>query len=343
MRPRRSGFPAAALYLCRVKILILQTAFLGDVVLATPLIEKLHRHFPTAQIDFLLRKGNEGLLRGHPALRQTLIWDKSGGKYRNLWRMLWRIRRERYDLVVCCQRFAAAGWLTALSGAGQTVGFDKNPMSVFFSRRLQHRIGNGGHETDRNLSLIRHLTDALPERPRLYPAKADFEAAAEAAGPGAYVCIAPTSVWFTKQWPAEKWLELIARIPPSHRVLLLGAPSDEPACTTIARMAGSERVQNLAGRLSLLQSAALLAGASMNYVNDSAPLHLASAMNAPVAAVFCSTLPAFGFGPLSDRRFLIETTASLPCRPCGLHGKKACPKGHFDCALTIGAEQFPLP
>ena len=343
MRPRRSGFPTAALYLCRVKILILQTAFLGDVVLATPLIEKLHRHFPTAQIDFLLRKGNEGLLRGHPALRQTLIWDKSGGKYRNLWRMLWRIRRERYDLVVCCQRFAAAGWLTALSGAGQTVGFDKNPMSVFFSRRLPHRIGDGGHETDRNLSLIRHLTDALPERPRLYPAKADFEAAAEAAGPGAYVCIAPTSVWFTKQWPAEKWLELIARIPPSHRVLLLGAPSDEPACTTIARMAGSERVQNLAGRLSLLQSAALLAGASMNYVNDSAPLHLASAMNAPVAAVFCSTLPAFGFGPLSDRRFLIETTASLPCRPCGLHGKKACPKGHFNCALTIGAEQFPLP
>lgn len=323
--------------------MILQTAFLGDVVLATPLIEKLHRHYPTAQIDFLLRKGNEGLLRGHPALRQTLIWDKSGGKYRNLWRMLWRIRRERYDLVVCCQRFAAAGWLTALSGAGQTVGFDKNPMSVFFSRRLQHRIGNGGHETDRNLSLIRHLTDALPERPRLYPAEADFEAAAEAAGPGAYVCIAPTSVWFTKQWPAEKWLELIARIPPSHRVLLLGAPSDEPACTTIARMAGSERVQNLAGRLSLLQSAALLAGASMNYVNDSAPLHLASAMNAPVAAVFCSTLPAFGFGPLSDRRFLIETTASLPCRPCGLHGKKACPKGHFNCALTIGAEQFPLP
>lgn len=343
MRPRRSGFPAAALYLCRVKILILQTAFLGDVVLATPLIEKLHRHFPTAQIDFLLRKGNEGLLRGHPALRQTLIWDKSGGKYRNLWRMLWRIRRERYDLVVCCQRFAAAGWLTALSGAGQTVGFDKNPMSVFFSRRLPHRIGDGGHETDRNLSLIRHLTDALPERPRLYPAEADFEAAAEAAGPGAYVCIAPTSVWFTKQWPAEKWLELIARIPPSHRVLLLGAPSDQPACATIARMAGSERVQNLAGRLSLLQSAALLAGASMNYVNDSAPLHLASAMNAPVAAVFCSTLPAFGFGPLSDRRFLIETTASLPCRPCGLHGKKACPKGHFDCALTIGAEQFPLP
>jgi heptosyltransferase-2 len=316
---------------------------LGDVVLATPLIEKLHRHYPTAQIDFLLRKGNEGLLLGHPVLRQTLIWDKSDGKYRNLWRLLRHIRRERYDLLVCCQRFAAAGWLTALSGAGQTVGFDKNPLSVFFSRRLPHRIGDGGHETDRNLSLIRHLTDALPERPRLYPAAADFEAAAEAAGPGPYVCIAPTSVWFTKQWPAEKWLELIARIPPSHRVLLLGAPSDQSACAAIARQAGSARVQNLAGRLNLLQSAGLLAGASMNYVNDSAPLHLASAMNAPVAAVFCSTLPAFGFGPLSDRRFLLETTAQLPCRPCGLHGKKACPKGHFDCARTIDAGQFPLP
>lgn len=326
-----------------MKILILQTAFLGDVVLATPLIEKLHRFYPGAQVDFLLRKGNEGLLKGHPVVRNVLIWDKQHGKYRDLWRLLKVIRQEHYDVLVCCQRFAAAGWLTALSGAGETIGFEKNPMSVFFSRRLPHHIGDGGHEVDRNLSLIKHLTDDTTERPRLYPSTADFKTAAELAGEGPCVCIAPTSVWFTKQWPAVKWLELIARIPASHQVLLLGAPSDQAACQSIADQSGRGTVRNLAGRLNLLQSAALMSGAAMNYVNDSAPLHLASAMNAPVAAVFCSTVPAFGFGPLSERCFLIETTAHLPCRPCGLHGFKACPKGHFDCAMQIDAGSFPLP
>jgi heptosyltransferase-2 len=74
-------------------------------------------------------------------------------------------------------------------------------------------------------------------------------------------------------------------------------------------------------------------GAIMNYVNDSAPLHFASAVNAPVTAVFCSTVPAFGFGPLSDVSFVVETDIPLSCRPCGLHGYKACPLGHFNCSI----------
>jgi heptosyltransferase-2 len=93
-------------------------------------------------------------------------------------------------------------------------------------------------------------------------------------------------------------------------------------------------VRNLAGTLSFLQSAALMEKAAMNYVNDSAPLHLASAMNAPVTAVFCSTVPAFGFGPLSDKSHIVECE-NLYCRPCGLHGKPSCPEGHFRCAMDI--------
>jgi heptosyltransferase-2 len=91
-------------------------------------------------------------------------------------------------------------------------------------------------------------------------------------------------------------------------------------------------VENLAGTLSFLQSAALMAGAEMNYVNDSAPLHMASAMNAPTTAVFCSTVGSFGFTPLADVQRVVETNHSLPCRPCGLHGHQACPQGHFRCA-----------
>jgi heptosyltransferase-2 len=95
---------------------------------------------------------------------------------------------------------------------------------------------------------------------------------------------------------------------------------------------------NLAGSLSLLESAELMRGATMNYVNDSAPMHLCSSVNAPVTAIFCSTIPSFGFGPLSENSRIIETKEELPCRPCGLHGFKTCPKGHFLCAESIKPE-----
>src|SRR2546430_12119239 len=99
-------------------------------------------------------------------------------------------------------------------------------------------------------------------------------------------------------------------------------------------------VMNLCGKLSFLQSAALMKETAMNYVNDSAPMHFASAVNAPVTAVYCSTLPSFGFGPLSDKRFIVEIQHPLSCRPCGLHGRPVCPLGHFKCAYDIEDTQL---
>ncbi|HYM95253.1 MAG TPA: glycosyltransferase family 9 protein, partial [Chitinophagaceae bacterium] len=115
------------------RFLIIQTAFIGDVVLATSLIEKLHKYFPDDEIDFLLRKGNETLLSGHPFLHEVLIWDKTKNKRRNLWKMLRLIRKRKYDKVINVQRFAATGFLTAFSGAKEKTGFDKNPFSFLFS------------------------------------------------------------------------------------------------------------------------------------------------------------------------------------------------------------------
>ena len=96
----------------------------------------------------------------------------------------------------------------------------------------------------------------------------------------------------------------------------------------------------MAGKLNLLESAYLISKATMTYVNDSAPLHLASAMNSPVTAFFCSTIPDFGFGPLSDQNCVIQIDKDLECRPCGLHGKKTCPKSHFDCGMKIDVTQL---
>jgi ADP-heptose:LPS heptosyltransferase len=95
--------------------------------------------------------------------------------------------------------------------------------------------------------------------------------------------------------------------------------------------------------LSFLASAALQQKAFLNYVNDSAPLHFCSAVNAPVVAIYCSTVPVFGFGPLSTQSFIVETQQKLSCRPCGLHGKKECPLGHFNCAKTIANNQLIAP
>lgn len=321
------------------QILLIQTAFTGDVVLATPLIEKLHRYYPDASIDFLLKKGNESLLLGHPYLREVMVFNKKEGKVGELLRLRQQIRRRKYDLVVNMHRFGSSGFLAGFSGAKERVGFDKNPFSFRYTKKVTHEIGNGKHETRRNLELIEHLTDMKAELPKLYPSETDEKMVSFHKTKGKYICIAPTSVWFTKQWPLEKWVELLKMLPASFQIYLLGAPADRATCDDIIRRAARENTANLCGQLSFLQSASLMRDAKMNFVNDSAPLHFASAMNAPVTAIFCSTVPKFGFGPLSDDSVIMEIDEELNCRPCGLHGYQECPEVHFKCALNIDVKK----
>lgn len=316
------------------RFLVIQTAFIGDVILATSVVETLHKAFPEARIDFLLRKGNESLLSNHPFLNQVLVWDKKKGKLMNLLRMTQQVRAQHYNYVINLHRYASTGLITAFSGA-KSIGFNKNPWSFAFTHRLKHSMNAGVHEVDRNHELLSFITSNPRELPRLYPSSSDFELVKKYQA-GQYICVAPTSVWFTKQLPADQWIDLIKSISGKvSAIYLLGAPGDKKICEEIKNESGIKSVVNLAGELSFLQSAALIQGAIMNYVNDSAPMHLASATNAPVTAVYCSTVPRFGFGPLSTASYIVETSESLPCRPCGSHGHKACPLKHFKCATTI--------
>ena len=315
------------------RILVIQTAFLGDVILASPVWENLHAAYPHAQIDVVVKKGNESLLQAHPFLHQVFIFDKSH-KVKNLWNLGKTLRSHQYDLVINLQRFTSSGILTLLARGKETRGFEKNPLSLFFTKRFKHDMKPNWHEVDRNLRLISDLVTAPIRRPQLYPRKEDLNSI-QIYQEVPYYCLAPTSVWFTKQAPQEIWLELIDKLSQTKdQIFLLGAPSDRAYLDEIVNKTGSSLVINLAGKLSLLQSAALMAGAKHNYVNDSGPLHLASASNAPVSAFFCSTVPEFGFGPLSENAAIIEVK-DLACRPCGLHGHKACPKGHFKCGNLL--------
>lgn len=325
------------------KILVIQTAFIGDVVLATSLIENLHQQFPEVKIDILVRKGNESLFQSHPFLNQVLVWDKKNNKYQNWVGLLFKIRSRQYDVVLNAQRFAATGAWTAFSKAKIKIGFDKNPFSFLFTHSVLHQFSEKGqHEIDRNHQLLSSLFLTKVAMPKLYPTASD-ELAVSSYQQTPYLCIAPASVWFTKQFSIEKWVDLINELPFKGPIYLIGGPDDKLLCDQILQKINRKLVVNLAGRLSFLASAALQKKAVLNYVNDSAPMHFASAVNAPVVAVYCSTLPNFGFGPLSDRSFIVQTNEALACRPCGIHGKKQCPLKHFDCAKTIKMDQLIAP
>ncbi|MEP7257763.1 MAG: glycosyltransferase family 9 protein [Flavitalea sp.] len=338
------------------KLLIIQTAFIGDVVLATALIENCHARFPGAQIDFLVRKGNEELLNGHPYLQEVLIWDKRKNKIRHLLQLILLLRRKKYDKVINVQRYFATGLLTAFSGAAETIGFDKNPLSFLFTKKIRHVFdgypgkekdpsspkkisGHYLHETERNNLLIEPFTQQPARRPVLYPSEKHYTAVSQYQS-ATYITLSPSSVWFTKQYPAEKWISFINRVPASCPVYLLGGPGDTSQAELIRMQSAHPNMTNLCGKLNFLESAALMKKAVMNYVNDSAPMHFASAVNAPVTAIFCSTIPAFGYGPLSDTRFIVERKEPLYCRPCGIHGHKACPQSHFKCAVEITDDQL---
>jgi len=316
------------------KIIIIQTAFLGDVILATPVIAELKRIFPTAEIDFLLRKGNESLLANNPHLRSVFTLDKSKGKYKSILQLIKQLKTEKYDLTINLHRFGSSGLIAAFSGAKKIYGFKKNPLSFLYTKKFEHKIGNGQHEVERNLSIIQEFGAVSLRKPELFPSPEDFDIASQIMNPP-YFCMAPASVWFTKQLPIEKWIQLIDYYNDRGTVYILGGKGDSDFCEEIISKTTAKTSINLAGQLNLLESAALMAKAERNFVNDSGPLHIASSMNAPVTAFFCSTVTDFGFGPLSDDSKVLEITTPLECRPCGLHGYKECPKGHFKCGNQI--------
>lgn len=320
------------------KILILQTAFLGDAILMTALLEQIHAEDPEAQVQVLVRKGFEGLIRTYPGQHLVQVWayDKT-----NKWASWWKLRREfskqGFDEVLVLQRFTGMALLALSIGAKKVRGFKESPFSCLFDHRIGHQMGDGRHEIDRNAAL---LGKELPVRcfPSLNPPKSSlpFDLTEKS-----FVILSPGSVWETKRLPIAQWVAFLKALPAEEKVLLMGSPNEAHLADEIlAQGPYAARVLNGVAAYDLVQSLGIYAQAKWVICQDSAPLHLASALKLPSLSVFCSTVPAFGFGPLQAPFRIVENQQALPCRPCGLHGKKACPLGHFDCAKGISLEQL---
>lgn len=315
------------------KVLIIQTAFIGDVILSTALVEQIRANNPQAEIHFVLRAGNEVLLKNNPHIHKVWIWDKKK-KYSSLFKLIIGLRKINFDYCLNLQRFLNAGWIMAFCKAKFKACFDKNPLSFLANHKVKHLIpwienGDIKHEVDRNSQLIPAYWPIAKTklRPMLYFS----EKAVEYEKP--LVILAPKSVWATKQWPLEKWKKLASDLDRiGYLIHLIGAPADKNDCDEIEQLGDS--IFNFCGKLSLYESANMMRSAHRVVANDSAALHLASSVNAPSTAIFCSTIKSFGFYGLSDDTETLEVSG-LDCKPCGLHGKSECPLEHFKCGNDL--------
>ncbi|MDP3911441.1 MAG: lipopolysaccharide heptosyltransferase II [Gemmatimonadales bacterium] len=315
---------------------VIQTAFLGDVVLTTPLLAALaERHGP---VDVVTTPAAAPLLETHPAVRRVIAYDKRGGDrgWRGLRRLGRRLAAEGYERAYLPHRSLRTAALAWLARIPARIGFtDGWPFLYTHTRRRPP----DGHEVDRLLALADRPPAAYPPTLRLTP---EDRAAAAAVLEGVgdpLVALAPGSIWGSKRWPY--FTQLAGRLSMAGaNVVAVGGADDVGWGDAIVRAVGpsGRRAVNACGALTLRQSAAVIARAALLVTNDSAPLHLATAVGTPVIALFGPTVPEFGFGPIRDGDVTLGVVDRLPCRPCSPHGPPSCPLGHHRCMRDIGAD-----
>jgi heptosyltransferase-2 len=312
---------------------VVQTSFLGDTVLTTPLIAYLAERGP---VDVVLTPAAAPLLANNPSLRNTIVYDKRGrdrgiGGFVRLAR---RLRGNGYGRAYLAQGSARSAGLVLAAGVGERIGFQTSAGKRLYTSRVAY-IEND-HHAARLMRLAAGAAALTPAmlRPRLYPGDVDQHAVDALLSQCGWngeplIAFAPGSVWATKRWP--HYAELAELI--DGRIAIIGSAADSELASAIAKAAGA-RLIDATGKLSLLASAELIARAAVLVTNDSSPLHLASAMGTPTVAIFGPTVPEFGFGPLAPRSITLGIT-TLACRPCDRHGPQRCPLGHWRCMREI--------
>ncbi len=334
---------------------VIQTAFPGDVILTGGLIRSVRARWPDLPLALIVRPDTEALARMSGSGLEVIVFDKRGGHAgrRGLRRLADELAAGPWDAALVVHRSLRSALLARRAGFELRVGFELGGGALLHTVRVPYR--RGVHELERNHDLLRalHVRLALrgPDRagavPALLPPRftvpaegwteltgllPDLVGAAPRTGP---VLLAPGSVWPTKRWPAAAWVELARRLERAgEKVVWIGGPGEAALGAELASESGVGR--NAAGCLSWTGTAALLTAARIMVANDSAPVHLAGALDCPVVALFGPTVPGFGFAPFAPPS--VALGLRLGCRPCRLHGSPRCPEGHFRCLHDLRPE-----
>jgi heptosyltransferase-2 len=308
-----------------MRVLVVQTAWLGDVVLTTPLLAALAAaHGP---VDVVTTPGAAPLLAPHPAVRTVVPYDKHGRDrgVRGLLRVARTLRTRRYAVAYLPQGSVRSALLALLARVPRRITRAGAPGAWLCTERV---TATRPHEAERHLA----LAGAAGPAPLTLRLTADDLAAADAAlaraGVGRpFVALAPGSARATKRWPHFGGLArgLAGEVP----VVVVGAPEDR---RLLPSGASGGPMADLTG-LPVRVSAAVIARAAVVVANDSLALHLGQAVGTPAVALFGPTHPSLGFGPRGPQDLALGL--DLPCRPCSAHGGPRCPLGHHHCLTEL--------
>lgn len=324
------------------KIVVIQTAFIGDAVLTLPFLQRLREGCPKARIDVVAQPLSAGIFSNSPAVDNVHILEKRGAhkSIKGLLKFAKMLRRENYELLFAPHRSLRTALLTLLTMVKETYGFANSSFPFAYKHTIPYLYGE--HEVKRLLRFLEE--DALAGEAglpiihfekRVEEKTAEF-IAANCAGKR-LAAIAPGSVWETKKYPVAYYKELLRYLSDKgFTVLLIGSSSEKEYCEKIRAAVPGESI-NCSGLFSLVESIRLLHSTELLITNDSAPTHLGVCADIPVLTLYCSTVPEFGFYPY-NRKSRCVSYDQLSCKPCGIHGYNKCPLGHFDCGMKLKPE-----
>jgi len=326
------------------KILVIQTAFIGDSILTLPMIQKLKEMFPESLIDVLAIPNTKEIFSASPYVNDVIVLDKKN-VHKSLvasWNFGKEIKQRRYTKIYSPHRSFRTAFIVMQSGVKETFGFSNSSLMHVYKNLIEYKYNH--HEVQRNLALIGYNNDwkILPEIEIPLSAKERVNNFInENKINTKTAAIAPGSIWNTKKYPLECYIAVIKfLIKESFVVLLVGGLNDKSLCEEVAKKF-DRQVISAAGNFNLLESIELLKRTKIIVTNDSAPAHLGICANIPVLTLYCSTVADFGFFPYSKKSSYLSFD-DLKCKPCGIHGYDKCPLGHFACGYNLKPERVIL-
>lgn len=324
-----------------MRILIIHTAFIGDIVLSTPLLRKLKDSYPECSITYVTTPAGASVLKNNPNINEIIEYDKRGihKGIRGIWDLGKRLRYENFNMVITPHRYLRSSFLSWLSRSPVRIGYDNAAGRFLFTKKIHY--DKSKHEVEKLLSFVdfpetnnkRYEIEIFPSDNDI--TKVDNIWKSNNLNDKKIVVVAPGSKWFTKQWPIEYFNKVISFLSKDRDIKVIAVGGKDEVSLPL----DTKDIVDLRGKTTLLELAEILKRGDIVITNDSSPIHIASAFSRTrIIAIFGPTIREFGFFPWSKNSEVFETN-NLSCRPCGIHGGKTCPQKHFKCMKDITPEK----